>query len=98
MTHDELAELMSEPPGGHNHGRKRGEGGWVSLETFGFDEGDLEYVVNDPLFRRRTRYDSHAPHGTRSRYVNGRCRCEDCRRANREYIRQLRHGCDIAKE
>jgi len=26
-------------------------------------------------------------HGTRARYVSGRCRCDDCRRANREYAR-----------
>lgn len=27
----------------------------------------------------------HWPHGNRSRYVSG-CRCEECRRANREYV------------
>lgn len=26
-------------------------------------------------------------HGTRSAYVNGRCRCELCTEANREYMR-----------
>lgn len=26
------------------------------------------------------------PHGTRARYVGARCRCADCRRANREYV------------
>lgn len=25
------------------------------------------------------------PHGTRARYVSGKCRCEECRRANCEY-------------
>jgi len=29
------------------------------------------------------------PHGTRARYVTDRCRCEACRRANREYQRRL---------
>lgn len=38
-------------------------------------------------------------HGTRSRYVAGRCRCDDCRRANREYaqkaaLRVARGGAD----
>ena len=28
-----------------------------------------------------------AAHGTRSRYVRQKCRCEDCRAANREYAR-----------
>jgi hypothetical protein len=27
------------------------------------------------------------PHGTRSRYNSRQCRCEDCRLANREYLR-----------
>lgn len=31
--------------------------------------------------------EQHA-HGTRARYVAARCRCDDCRRANREYARQ----------
>lgn len=28
-----------------------------------------------------------AKHGSRSRYVNYRCRCEPCTRANRDYMR-----------
>jgi hypothetical protein len=28
-------------------------------------------------------------HGTRSKYVNDHCRCDDCRRANAEYMRAL---------
>lgn len=31
-------------------------------------------------------------HGTRARYVAGRCRCDDCRRANREYARTRAAG------
>lgn len=27
------------------------------------------------------------PHGTRARYVGSKCRCDECRRANREYAR-----------
>jgi hypothetical protein len=31
---DDLEQLMSEPPHGHNHGRKRGmDGSWQTLET-----------------------------------------------------------------
>jgi hypothetical protein len=38
-------------------------------------------------------------HGTRARYVAGKCRCDDCRRANREYaqqaaLRKARGGAD----
>lgn len=38
-------------------------------------------------------------HGTRARYVAARCRCDDCRRANREYaqkaaLRVVRGGAD----
>lgn len=38
-------------------------------------------------------------HGTRARYVAGRCRCDDCRLANREYaqraaLRKARGGAD----
>lgn len=38
-------------------------------------------------------------HGTRARYVGGKCRCDDCRRANREYahraaLRVARGGAD----
>lgn len=28
-----------------------------------------------------------SPHGTRSRYLNGACRCEPCGEANKEYFR-----------
>ncbi len=34
----------------------------------------------------------HWPHGTRARYVAARCRCDDCRRANREYGRARAHA------
>ena len=29
-------------------------------------------------------------HGTRTRYIYGKCRCDDCRRANVEYHRTLK--------
>jgi len=31
-------------------------------------------------------------HGTRARYVAGKCRCDECRRANREYARSRARG------
>lgn len=37
-----------------------------------------------------------APHGTRSKYVNDECRCDECRRANTEYIKRwLGSGSDL---
>lgn len=95
MTHDDLAELMTEPPGGHNHGRRRGEGGWVSLETNGYDHGDLDEVIPDPLFgqgRRLRRSSEGIPHGTFGGYTNHRCRCDLCRAANREHQRRRRRS------
>jgi hypothetical protein len=39
-------------------------------------------------------------HGNKSTYVNHRCRCDDCRRAWAQYIRNLRirkaHGMPVA--
>ena len=87
MDADELRELMGEPPGGANHGRVRTSGGWRSLEPA---HTELEYVIPDPDYRAKDKYDSRAPHGTRSRYIHGECRCEHCRSAEREYRRALR--------
>lgn len=42
----------------------------------------------NPDAERRGRQDEPAPHGTRARYVRGKCRCEECRVANREYARE----------
>lgn len=84
MTLDELAELMAEPPGGENHGRVRTEGGWRSLEPD--YSADLPYLIHDPDYRNAQKYE----HGTRSRYVADGCRCDECRRANREYMRARR--------
>lgn len=97
MTHDELAELMSEPPGGHNHGRKRGaEGGWRSLEEH--FETALPYIVDDPEWgkgRRRKKNPLEIRHGTRHAYTVDRCRCEICRKANAEYIAAYRRSRDV---
>jgi hypothetical protein len=88
---DEIVELMEEPPGGDNHGRVKGANGWKSLEAS--YEADLPYLVEDPEWRtgrRRKKEPWEIVHGTRSAYVNDQCRCDDCRTANREYIRALR--------
>lgn len=49
----------------------------------------LELVADAPPPRReRSTYvapDSHRPHGTYVKYVQERCKCEPCRRANRDY-------------
>lgn len=91
MSFDELAELMSEPPGGENHGRVRTESGWRDLSaTFDLD---LPYIIDDPEWRsgrRRQKTIDEIAHGTRSAYVNDRCRCPVCREANAEYIRRFR--------
>lgn len=86
MSLDELAELMAEPPGGHNHGRVRTAGGWRSLEPDYSQE--LPYIVHDPEYRAIEKY----RHGTRSRYVHGQCRCDKCRKANRDYFTRRRGG------
>lgn len=90
MTLDELAELMAEPPGGENHGRVRTEGGWRSLEN-AYEGADLPYVIHDPEYRARDRYETRAAHGTRTRYRHGPCRCLLCRQAERDYRRSYRN-------
>ena len=80
---DELRVLMEEPPGGGNHGRRRtGEGSWERLDHA--QQASLEekfrYMIEVPI------------HGTRDCYVNERCRCKACRRANARYERQRRRG------
>ena len=95
MTFDELAELMGEPPGGHNHGRKRGPGGgWISLEE------DLaaayeEHLTIDPEqqpYHRPVKPAETIRHGALSAYKNDRCRCDLCRAANAEYVRRRRNN------
>jgi hypothetical protein len=90
---DEFRELMEEPPGGHNHGRKRGaDGGWLPLSE------DLQQAYAEDLTLEPEPQAYHRPvkpadtirHGTYSAYKNDRCRCDDCRRANREYVARRR--------
>lgn len=97
----DLEELMAEPPGGHNHGRKRGGGvgrsplgstGWGSLETQAHQVWE-EYLTVDPdppVYHRPEKPEDTIRHGTRSAYVNDRCRCDECRAAEREYKRSRR--------
>lgn len=75
---DEWLELISEPPGGANHGRA----GRLSGPHYPLSSGDqqaleehFEYIIEVPI------------HGTRDCYVNFSCRCEACTRANRDYER-----------
>jgi len=72
---------MSGVPGGGNHGRRRGAGGeWRDLDP-AFDETQelgLTYIVFTET------------HGLRSTYKAG-CRCDACRRAEREYRAGLRN-------
>lgn len=68
---------MSEPPHGHNYGRKRSmEGTWVSLETDDVQrEGGLVEVRK---------------HGTRYTAQKIGCACELCREWKREHSRKAR--------
>lgn len=93
MTFDEWAELMSEPPGGHNHGRKRGaEGGWVPLDEDLAQayEAHLTVEPEPQAYHRPSKPFDTIRHGTRAGYTNDGCRCEECRAAEREYRRTYR--------
>ncbi len=78
----DLGDLMAEPPGdgGELHGRRRGGGGrWIDLSPTYHETRRLgfDYIVHTEV------------HGMRSTYAAG-CRCDGCRRAEREYRRDLR--------
>ena len=63
-----LEDLMAEPTGGHNHGRKKSpEGGWQAMET---DPRDTP---------SRKRESVLTPHGTDYAYRKLKCRCPECR-------------------
>lgn len=83
VTPEDWAELME---GEENFGRTRGgEGGWHSLDygTMASLEEHYEYIVHVPI------------HGTRSAYAEG-CKCDACRRAEREYRRE--YNARVSKE
>lgn len=77
-----LGELMEEPPGGVNHGRKRDEdGGWEALSPGNEKRAPRKRAVK-PL--------KTVVHGTRSAYNNDKCRCAECKTAEALYRRQYR--------
>lgn len=90
---EELAELMAEPPGGFNHGRRNGD----PLDGV-YDEGQEDWVpllVEDRGLVSTKRYpvDSQSTtdrHGTLYAYVKLRCRCGRCRLAMAEWKRNRR--------
>ena len=85
MDFDELVELMEEPPGGHNHGRKKGEsGGWIPLETPG---------VDTPSFKRWPGglwSGGQRKHGTAYVANKLRCKCDDCQSWKAGHQRRMR--------
>lgn len=98
---DELEELMQEPPGGHNHGRKCEGGRWHSLNAVeaGIALDEEVFVIEEPRSQTR-RKPPNKPwdtirHGTASAYQND-CRhhpsgpCDACREAWAGYVRSRR--------
>ena len=79
MEFEDWEDLMSEPPGGENHGRRRGAGDWLRLDRAAheFAEYGFEYFVDLEI------------HGTAASYRAG-CRCDSCRRAKRDEMRAYR--------
>lgn len=68
MIEEDLAELMSEPPGGENHGFVRTPfGSWSSLAS-------IEDDVRRQVFTQSTH-----PHGSAYGYRHLKCRCVECR-------------------
>lgn len=64
---EDIVDLMSEPPHGHNHGRERAEsGGWRPLETPG-EELSNKHFIEGPR-----------EHGTPYTANKIRCGCELC--------------------
>ena len=66
-----LEELMSEPAGGHNHGRHRTDvGTWAPLET-------RDPAIDRPSYKRVV--EKPRKHGTAYTYRKIKCRCDVCR-------------------
>lgn len=94
MDFDEWAELMAEPPGGHNHGKSRGNGVWVRLDedTARAFQADLSVEAEDDVYRRPVKPEETIVHGTLAAYNHDECRCSLCRAAMSTYRRlQRRH-------
>jgi hypothetical protein len=90
---DEFRELMEEPPGGHNHGRKRGaDGGWLPLSE-DLQQAYAEDLTLEPepqAYHRPEKPEDTIPHGTATAYRHSRCRCDLCRAYKRESMRRWR--------
>jgi hypothetical protein len=90
---EELLDLISEPPGGHQYGRKRGlGGGWIPLneDLAAAYEEDLTVESAPQAYHRPTKPEDTIVHGTLSAYTNDRCRCDVCRKAMRDWKRSRR--------
>ena len=87
------AELMAEPPGGVNHGRRKTvTGGWQPLEAVDYTwdgEEKKPVPVGDDLPTSR-RHVGKRRHGTTYTYVKIGCRCQVCKDGWARYIRERR--------
>lgn len=94
MTPDDWAELMEEPPGGENHGRTRAGGRMRDLNGQSYEAfSRLKFIIRDPTWeqgRRHVKPSETVRHGTLAAYKHDKCRCELCRKANREWVRNSR--------
>lgn len=93
MSEDvDIGELMAEPPGGPNSGRRRGPGGWVSIDTHGHAASDDGLWIDGPegSYSRPVKPFETIRHGTAGAYTNDRCRCGLCREAWAAYKRWRR--------
>ena len=75
--------------------RERVEGAILSLDNWSggghlyVDKASKAILAEIAKTHRLVRLDG-GPHGTYSRYTNGRCRCDLCREANRDRGRRYR--------
>lgn len=78
MEDEDLAEIMAEPPAGHNHGWTRNQhGGWSGLETGESLSRERPFVARDY-------------HGRAYGYVKMKCRCVLCRAWKATYNTEYR--------
>lgn len=86
----ELEDLMSEPPGGHNHGRKKNDGQWFPLEALEIHEHGDAFPVEEQSASIKRYVDRPRTHGTAYTYRKIGCRCGLCR----DWKAQSRKGGD----
>lgn len=92
MDLDDYAELMAEAPGGMNHGRRKGQGGWLSNEPIDFsllDRKDMHDAGPIGGEASRKSYRQYR-HGTLYGYLDNKCRCPLCRTAWATYVKERR--------